>query len=181
MKKTKLSDETKIKLIYSGELVIIALILIVVGALKYANVIVTKPTRLFVYNILSACCGLWMVTEFIWAMVSPKKRAKTPMLDKIIMLPIGIYILCFDTICFTRKAMGLEPLETYIRFSVGTVLTVIGLVYIFQAIYHFYHPIPQIIEAIEETKQARLEEEQKALENEEKTEEKSEEENEKAL
>ena len=181
MEKKKLSDETKIKLIYSGDLLVIALVLIVIGALKYANVIVTKPTRLFVYNILSACCGIWMVAEFIWAMVSPKKKARTPMLDKIMMLPIGVYILCFDAICFTRKAMGLDPLEVYIRFSVGTVLTVIGLVYIFQAIYHFYHPVPQIIEAIEETEKARLEEEQKALESLEKTEEKSEKENEKAL
>ena len=97
-----------------------------------------------------------------------------------VMLPIGIYILCFDTICFTRKAMGLEPLEIYIRYSVGTVLTVIGLVYIFQAIYHYYYPVPQVIEAIEETKKARLEEEQKALETQEKSEENSEEENEKA-
>ena len=180
MEKKKLSDETKIKLVYSVELLVIALVLIVIGVLKYANAIVTKPTRLFVYNILSACCGVWMVAEFIWAMVSPKKRAKTPMLDKIMMLPIGIYILCFDTICFTRKALGLEPLEIYIRYSVGTVLTVIGLVYIFQAVYHYYHPVPQVIEAIEETKKARLEEEQKALETQEKSEEKSEEENEKA-
>ena len=180
MEKKKLSDETKIKLVYSVELLVIALVLIVVGVLKYTNVIVTKPTRLFVYNILSACCGVWMVAEFIWAMVSPKKRAKTPMLDKIMMLPIGIYILCFDAICFTRKAMGLEPLEVYIRYSVGTVLTVIGLVYIFQAIYHYYHPVPQIIEAIEEAKQVKLEEEQKALESQENVEEKSEEENEKA-
>ena len=180
MAKKKLSEETKVKLIYCGELAIIALIVIVIGALKLAGVIGTKPTRLLVYNIITTLGGVWVIVDLIWAIVSKKRRAKVCMMDKLMTLPVGLYLLVFDTICFIHKAQGLEPNDLLVKLSVGIVLLYIGVIYIFQAIFHYFHPVPQMLEAIEEAKQAKLEEEQKALENPEKEEEKIEEENEKA-
>ena len=181
MEKKKLSEETKVKLIYCGELAIIAIVVIVIGALKLAGVITTKPTRLLVYNIITTLGGVWVITDLIWAIASQKRRAKVCMLDKLMTLPVGLYLLVFDVICFINKAQGLEPNDLLVRLSVGIVLLYIGIIYCFQAVYHYYHPVPQMLEAIEEAKKAKLEEEQNASESSEKAEEKTEEENEKAL
>ena len=180
MAKQKLSEEAKVKLIYCGELALISVVVIVIGVLKLAGVIATKPTRLLVYNIITTLGGVWLITDLVWSLVSPKRRTKSCLMDKFMALPVGLYLLVFDTICFIHKAQGLEPDDLLVKLSVGIVLLYIGAIYIFQAIFHYFHPVPQMLEAIEEAKQAKLEEEQKALETAEKEEEKVEEESEKA-
>ena len=180
MEKKKLSEETKVKLIYCCELAIISIIVIVIGALKLAGVIATKPTRLLIYNIITTLGGVWLITDLIWAFVSPKRRAKSCLMDKFMALPVGLYLLVFDTMCFIDKAKGVETNDLLVRLSVGIVLLYIGAIYIFQAIYHYFRPIPQMIEAIEEAKKAALEQEQEALKTSENSEEKVEDENEKA-
>ena len=180
MAKQKLSEETKVKLIYCGELTIIALVVIVIGALKLAGVIATKPTRLLIYNIITTLGGVWLITDLIWALVSPKRRAKSCLMDKFMALPVGLYLLVFDVICYIDKIKGVTTNDLLVRLSVGIVLLYIGAIYIFQAIYHWFRPVPQMIEAIEEANKAALEKEQEALKNTENEEEKVEDENEKA-
>ena len=171
MEKKKLSPETKVKLIYCGELLIIALIVIVVGALKLSGVIATKPTRLLVYNIITTVGGTWLIFDLVWALVSKKRRPKVCLLDKFLALPVGLYLFVFNTICFIDKAQGLTTNDLLVRLSVGIVLLYIGLIYIFEAIYHYFYPVPQMLEAIEEAKKEELEKEAenspKAQENEE--------------
>ena len=180
MEKKKLSEETKIKLIYCGELAIIALIVIVIGALKLAGVIATKPTRLLIYNIITTLGGAWLITDLIWALVSPKRRAKSCLLDKFMTLPVGLYLLVFDVICFIDKIKGVATNDLLVKLSVGVVLLYIGAVYIFQAIYHYFKPVPQMLEAIEEAKQIAIEKELEASKNTESEDKKEQEENEKA-
>lgn len=181
MAKQKLSEEAKVKLIYCGELALIAIVVIVIGALKLAGIIATKPTRLLVYNIITTLGGVWIIADLIWSIASTKRRAKSCLMDKFMTLPAGLYLLVFDTICFINKAQGLETNDLLVKLSVGIVLLYVGVIYIFQAIFHYFHPVPQMLEAIEEAKQAKLEEEQQATKNTEIEEEKTEEENEKAL
>ena len=180
MEKKKLSEETKVKLIYCGELAIIAIVVIVIGALKLSGIIATKPTRLLVYNIITTLGGVWLITDLIWALASPKRKAKSCLMDKFMVLPVGLYLLFFDIFCYIDKAKGVTTDDLLVRLSVGIVLLYVGAVYIFQAIYHYFRPIPQMLEAIEEAKQAALEKEQEEQKNEENIEEKVEEENEKA-
>ena len=64
--KKKLSLETKTKLIYSLELIAIAVVLIVFAILKLTGIVPTKPTRLFVYNIITTIGGAYFIFDFIW-------------------------------------------------------------------------------------------------------------------
>ena len=170
--KKKLSLETKTKLIYSLELIIIALVLIVFAVLKLTGVIPTKPTRLLIYNIITTVGGAYFIFDFIWVLVSKKKRAKSSLLDKILMLPGSFYLIAFDIICFIDKAKGVETDNQFVVISISSVFLYIAAVYLFQGIYHFYHPIPMleqaIEEALEEEKNKELEE-QEAQENKEET------------
>ena len=165
--KKKLDPETKIKLVYSAELAIIAIVVLVLGILKLVGVIQTKPTRLLVYNIITTIGAAWFIFEIIWYFVSPKKRARTCLMDKLMTLPLSGYLVYFDICCFIDKATGVETNDLFVRISIGAVLLYVAIIYSFQAIYHFKYPIPQVEEAIKEyyaaKEQEEEEERQKAL------------------
>lgn len=180
MQKQKMSEETKIKLIYCGELVLIAAVVIVIGALKLAGIIATKPTRLFIYNIITMAGGTWLIFDLIWALVSKKRRPKVCLLDKILVLPVGLYLFYFDIVCFINKAQGTVVDDLLVKLSVGIVLLYVGVVYLFQAVYHYKYPLPQIIEAIEEAKKAKEEEQENSQNQVEEVDKKEENEDEKA-
>lgn len=147
-----MKTETKVKLIYAGELAVIAIIAIVIGVLKLTGVIATKPIRLLIYNIITFVGGLWFIVDLIWTLKSEKRRKKSSLLDKICVIPISAYLLFFDIYCFIYKAQGIEVNDMLVRISVGVVLLYVGVLYTFQAIYHYSHPVPMLIEAIEEAK-----------------------------
>ena len=151
MQKKKMSEETKIKLIYSGELIIIAIVAIVIGALKLAGVMQTRPTRLLVYNIISIIGSAWLFFDLIWALASSRRRKRVCLSDKFMILPVAIYLFIFDIICFIDKAKDLTTDDVLVRISVGAVLIYIGVIYIYQGLYHYWKPVPQVIEAIEES------------------------------
>ena len=150
--KKKLTIEQKVILSYSIELIVIALIALVIGVLKLVDVIHTKPNRLLVYNVISLIGGLWIIIELIWAFCSPKKKQRTCLLDKYLLLPAMGYLLAFDVYCFIYY--GQEINDLFVRISIGAVLIYIALAYIYQGIYHYKHPVPQILAAIEEMKKA---------------------------
>ncbi len=145
--KKKMSNETKIKLIYSGELVVIALIILVISILKFTGVMPTKQTRLLVYNIISLIGFVWIVVDFVWSIASKKRRQKTCFLDKFLMLPAGLYILFFDIMCFA-KFFTYE--EAIVQYSIAGILMYLAVIELFMAVYHWFKPVPQILEAIEE-------------------------------
>lgn len=153
--KKKMPIEKKVKLIYSGELLLISVVFLVIGILKLTNVLGTNPTRLFIYNIITTVGFVYIVGDFIWTMISKKKRQKSCLIDKFLVLPVGLYLIVFDIICFVEG----ENINTdFVKYSVGIVLLYLAVVYIFQGIYHYHKLTPQLLEAIEE---AKLEEEQK--------------------
>ena len=145
--KKKMSDETKIKLIYSGELVIIALIVLVISILKFTGVMPTKQTRLLVYNIISLIGFVWIVVDFVWSIASAKRRKKTCFLDKFLMLPVAGYILFFDIACFAKVFTYESP---FVQYSIAGILMYLAVIELFMAVYHWFKPVPQIQEAIDE-------------------------------
>ena len=72
-----MKTETKVKLIYSGELVVIAIIAAVIAILKLTGVIPTNPTRLLIYNIITLAGGLWFIIDLVWTLKSEKRRKKS--------------------------------------------------------------------------------------------------------
>ena len=150
---------------YIIELLVIAVIIIVLATLKITGVIGQGQNFRHVFNIITLVGSLWIVSEFIWMLLSKKKRRRNSMFDKVSLLPFAIAMIVFDIICLINwTASQIE----YFSVFVSIAFYYIAVVYIAQAIYHYKHPIPMII-------QAALEElEEKKVENKEPNNEKSE-------
>lgn len=144
--KKKLDALTKAKLIYSGELIIIAIIFLVVAVLKFTGVIPYDSTRHLVFNWITLFGGTWVIIDFFWGLLSKKRRPKISLLDKALHLPAGIYMVAFDLYCIITKPT--DPMIYRLGFPIA--ISYLCLCYIFEGIYHFYHPIPGILDAIVE-------------------------------
>ncbi len=144
--KKKLDALTKAKLIYSGELIIIAIVFLVVAILKFTNVIPYNATRHLVLNWITLFGGTWVIVDFVWALLSKKRRPRISLLDKALHLPAGIYLVTFDLFCIIARPDN--PMIYRCGFPIA--ISYLCLCYIFEGIYHFYHPIPGILEAVVE-------------------------------
>ena len=83
------------------------------------------------------------------------------MIDKIIHLPLCIYLISFDLFCLISK-----PTDPNIfQYGIPSALAYICLCYIFESIYHFKYPVPGIIDAVEQEKN--MQEQQNIEENKE--------------
>ena len=86
----------KIKLIYSGELLLIAVAFLVIGFLELFQVIRIKDIIQLIFKIVTLVGATWLVIDFIWTLLSPKKRAKNCLMDKAMLLPLAVYLYLFD-------------------------------------------------------------------------------------
>ena len=144
----KLSKETKVKLIYSGELMVFAVLFLVLGILKITGVMKYNETRRIVFNWITIFGGAWGIIDFIWAISSKKRQQRISLVDKFTLLPLAIFIIVYDLISFIVKP---EP-PTFYQVMLGSAFVYVGVVYIFQSIYHFYRPIPGLFDDEEEEK-----------------------------
>ncbi len=170
--KKKMSATTKAKIFYLAELLVIAIAFMVVGILEITLVIHIREIVLTIFNWLTLFGGLWMIIDFIWIVVSKKRRQRASILDKSLLLPLGIYLITFDLICLIGQISKTDNYDVY-RFGVSSALLYVSVIYIFEAIYHWFHPIPGFLEGIE--KAEREETEEKASKEEPNPEEKEEE------
>ena len=135
----------KIKWIYSGELLLIEVVFLVIGFLELLKVITIKDWVQLVFKIVTLAGAAWLIADFVWTLLSPKKRAKNSLLDKAMMLPLAPYLMAFDIV-------GLVTERPYQYYQIGMpiVFFYIACAYIFQGIYHYYHPVPMVVEMIDE-------------------------------
>ena len=145
----------KMTLIYSGELFLFVLVAAALGVLFLTNVISVKDWKKWAFTIVTMLGGVWLVTDFVWTLVSKKRRAKSCLLDKILVVPSGltlfvldIYALCHLIPNPSWTGNGVE----FFKLEIGIALCYLSLVYLVQGIYHLFVPHPSIIEAIEEEK-----------------------------
>ena len=143
--KKKMDFATKAKLIYSGELLIIAIVFIVVSILKLTNVFKYNETRSLIFNWITIFGGAWVIADLIWAIVDKKRQKRICLIDKIIHAPAGIYFIAFDLYCLIVR-----PGEVFYQRAIPVVLLYLAVCYIFESIYHFKYPIPGLIEEEEE-------------------------------
>ena len=146
--KKKMDFATKAKLIYSGELILFAIVFITLAILKVTGVIGYHDIRAKIFNWVTIFGGSWIIADLIWAIVDKKRQKRIAIIDKIIHAPIGIYLISFDIYCFIN-----QPGETVYRYGIPIALGYLGLCYIFEGLYHFKYPIPGLIEDEEESKQ----------------------------
>ena len=171
--KKKMNPLTKVKLIYSGELMIFAIVFLVLAILKFTQVMKTNANRLTVFNWITLFGGAWMIVDFLWALFDKKRQKRIAMIDKFLTLPAGLYLIVFDLYCFIKQPPLTGRACTY---GVPIIFTYFFLIYTFQAIYHFKHPVPGLLNAVVEVDDDKVVDEQEAVVVEEQKEEKTEEE-----
>lgn len=154
-----MSDETKVKLIYSGEILLFAIIFAVLATLKITRVIGYNPKRALIFNYITLAGVAWGFIDFIWAIASKKRRARISLIDKCLTLPLAIFMLVFDLINIIK-----QPGEDFYVYMLSTALYYVVCIYLFMGIYHWFYPNKELLQAIEED---RLEKEKKEQEKKE--------------
>ena len=144
----KIDKEKKVKLIYSGELLLFAVIFLVFGILKITKVMGYSETRRIVFNWITIFGGAWGITDFIWAICSKKRQQGISMIDKVLLLPLAIFIMTFDFISLIAKPAN----DNFYIYSVGAAFLYVAVIYTFESIYHYYKPIPGLFDDEEEPK-----------------------------
>ena len=157
--KKKMDAFTKAKLIYSGELMIFAIVFLVLGILKFTGVLGSNATRLTVFNWITLFGGTWLMIDFIWALLDKKRRKRISLVDKCLHLPAGIYLISFDLYCLIAK----PAIDSNIcKYGVPIVFCYLAFAYAFEAIYHFKYPVPGLLAAIVEVDDDKVVDEQEA-------------------
>lgn len=155
-KKKKMNDLTKCKLIYSGELLFFALLAITLGVLFVIAIIKVSDWKKWLFTIITLGGGIWAITDFVWTLKSEKKRKKNCLLDKIILLPnaaalIGLDIYALVNLIKDNSWTGNNGVP-FFQYVIGGALIYVGVVFLFEAIYHWFVIHPLVIEAAEEEK-----------------------------
>lgn len=145
-KKTPLSSTTKTLLIYSGELLIFSLVFLALGILVLTKVFYLSELRQQIFTWVTLFGGLVTLGDFLWVLLSKKRRKKSSLIDKILVAPVGLGLFVAD---LTALIMGNMPYEFY-QFAMGGVFCYLGLVYAFEGVFHYFHPIPGLLEDEEE-------------------------------
>ena len=142
----KMDPHKKMKLIYSGELLLFAVIFLVVAILKLTGVMKYNETRRIIFNWITIFGGLWGITDFVWGLASKKRRQRICLLDKVLLLPLVLFIETFDFISLIAKPEN----ESFYVINIGAAFIYNTVIYLFQAIYHYFYPIPGLIDAVTE-------------------------------
>ena len=146
---TKMDELKKAKLIYTIELGIFAAAFLVVAILQLTHIINFGETHLRIINWITIFGAPLGILDFIWFINSPVRRKKNSFLDKVLILPLAIYILTFDIICFVNYS---NPQLELAQIMIPCALIYVTVIYTIEAIYHWYKPVPMLYEAIEEDK-----------------------------
>ena len=160
--KKKMDTLTKAKLLYSGELLLFAIAFAVLAILEFVKVLKIGAKHPAVFNWITIFGGSWIIADFLWALFSKKRRKKICLLDKIIHLPAGLAIVSFDIYCFIA-----QPDFSLYQTFIPCFFTYFFLCYTFEAIYHWFYPVPNLVDASEEVDKQIAEEEAKLASEEE--------------
>ena len=105
-----------------------------------------NETRRIVFNWITIFGGLWGIIDFLWGAFSKRRRARICLLDKALLLPLVLFIETFDFISLIAKPEN----ENFYIYSLGFAFIYVTIIYTFQAIYHYFYPIPGLFDDEEE-------------------------------
>jgi len=158
--KKKMDDLTKAKLIYSGELAIFAILFLVLGLLFILKIIGVASYKKWLFPILTLAGAIWVIIDLVWTLLSPKKRVKSSLVDKWLVLPSALVFLGCDSYVLTALIVNpsTTSLDVFFPLYIGITLLYLSGIYLFQSIYHFYRPVPALINAVKEDEKSSDEE-----------------------
>lgn len=151
---------TKVKLLIQGEYLVIAILFLVFGILKICGIMNSSPLRAHIFNFVTLAGSLWIIADFIWCTVSKKRKEKVTYLDKVINLPLGIYLLIYNIISLVIW----DNVAEWYRYGISFVFFYIFLSYSFQAVYHWFYPTKALLNAVSEVEEEEDKEETKVEE-----------------
>lgn len=152
MTEDELKGFNKFKLVYSGELLLFAVIFIVLSVLFILKVIPIKDWKIWVFPIVTLLGGIWCIIDFIWFETSKKRKLKNSFIDKALPLPAALCLIPFDIYMLINNAsLGAEEgYRSMFSLVIGIILGYYGLVYLFEGIYHYFVPAKACTYAYEE-------------------------------
>lgn len=149
MNNKKLDEVTKIKLIYSGEILIFAIIFALIGILDVTGVKEIKDWVLNVFKVIALLGGAYFIYDFVTTFTNKKKREKACLVDKFSTIFIPPYTITLAIMLWANNAFVIENR----RYFIGFLLIAISVVYLFQAIYHWFFPLKELLEDEENEKE----------------------------
>lgn len=152
MEKKKLDDYTKVKLIYSGELIFFAIVFLVLAILQTVQVIKLSERFLNIFKFVTLFGFAYFTYDIITTFAIKTKREKVCLVDKCSTIILPPYILTIDILLFT----GNEFVWNNPRFFITPLFFYISLVYAFQGIYHWFKPLKELFEDEEKEKDANV-------------------------
>ena len=155
MEKKRLDPLMKVKLMLTIEYLVFVLVFAVLGILFLTNVIKVMEWKRYAFTYVTLFGGIWICIDFFWTTFSKVRRAKNCLLDKIIMFPVGVALLVWDIYAIINGCAETLPYA----YVIGADLCYIAAAFTFQAIYHWFRPIPAVIEAALEEEKAKQAEE----------------------
>ncbi len=149
-KPTYTKDQKKTVLIYCGELAVFAVIFFVIGLLIILNIIQIAGWKRYAFTFVTLIGGLWPIADFIWILASKKHRSHNSLLDKCLALPVPLSLIPLDIWILIN---GITDVEVNVfRYGISIPLIYFALVYLVEAIYHYFKPIPMLLEEDEDDK-----------------------------
>lgn len=155
--KSKIDDLTKAKLVYSGELALFAIAFAVLGSLFLSGVLSTSDWKKWVVLTLGSAGAIWAFVDFFWTLKSAKRRASNCLLDKILVLPSALCSLGFNVFFWIKLIPFNSTYDAFFSYFLGGMLLYFTLIYLFQAIYHWFRPLPALLETEKEKGEAEKE------------------------
>ncbi len=149
--KQKTDELTKEKRIYTIELMAFMILFLILGILILAHILPVKGTFRKVLIYVSLFGSLWLIIDFIWTLASPKRRAKQSLLDKFLALPAAGSVLAMDLVTFIQ---GFDQTIELHEIFVGILFCYLAVVYLVEAIYHWFKPLPMLLEDLPTEKEA---------------------------
>ena len=134
----------------------------VLGILFLCNIINVADWKKWAFTLVTFFGGIWIFVDLIWTLKSPSKRKKNCLLDKIILIPNGLALIGLDTFALIKLIK--DPSWTnigdvnFFQYLIGSAILYVALVFLFEAIYHWYHVHPLVYEMIEEDEKKEQEE-----------------------
>ena len=142
----KLSGNDKAKLVYTIELLVFACLFAVLGILFLVGVLHTSTWKKWLVLTVGTLGAVWCYVDFFWCLKSPKRRAKNSLLDKALVLPNALYAFVINIYFWVKLAPFNEDSDIMFAYCLGASLCYFSIIYIIEAIYHWKHPVPGLIE-----------------------------------
>lgn len=142
-KQTRNPETRKAVIFYTAELAIFAVAFLTLGILIFARIITLGGLFRPIYIIVTMVSGSCLIFDFLTAVLWKKRRSKISLFDKFLLLPVGPTLLTTDIIMLVQ---GLENTAEFHRATIASLFCYFGLIYGAQAVYHYFVPLPGLLQ-----------------------------------